>query len=214
MAKRSQTVFQILLGLCLCLFIISAAVSVTLQFRPLYYLDIRLLDIPGLSGLDEAVIQENYDALIAYNSLFSHGPLALPSLVMSESGRIHFEEVKVIFDLFGWMAIISFLLSAAGILYSRRQKGYLYLKTAALLSVILPVLLGVLVAINWDFAFVAFHKLVFNNDYWIFDPVTDPVITILPDAFFLHCAVLILALVISGSILCAVLYRRQKKKYT
>lgn len=148
MKKRFRTALQILLGLCLCLFIISAAVSVTLQFKLLYYADIKLLDIPAQSGLDETTVRENYDALIAYNNLFGREPLEFPSLAMSEAGRIHFREVKVIFDLFGWMAIISFLLSAAGILYSRRQKGYLYLKTAALLSVILPVLLGVLVAIN------------------------------------------------------------------
>lgn len=214
MEKRSiaQVMFQILLGLILCLFIISVSVTVTLQFRPLYYLDIHLLDIPESSGMDEAAIRENYDALIAYNSLFNRGPLEFPSLTMSEAGRIHFEEVKAIFDLFGWTAMVTFVLSAVGILWSRRQKRHTYLKAAALLSVILPALFGILVAVNWNFAFVAFHKLVFNNDYWLFDPVDDPVITILPDTFFLHCAVMIFALVILGSALCFLIYRRLSKR--
>jgi integral membrane protein (TIGR01906 family) len=42
----------------------------------------------------------------------------------------------------------------------------------------------------------------FRNDYWIFDEATDPVIMILPDAFFLHCAVMIILLILIGSLLC------------
>ena len=51
-----------------------------------------------------------------------------------------------------------------------------------------------------------------NNDYWLFDPATDPVINILPDLYFLHCAVMILVLMILGSILCAWAYRAEKRK--
>ena len=42
----------------------------------------------------EKDIRSNYDALIDYNSLFNHQPLKFPTCAMSESGRIHFEEVK------------------------------------------------------------------------------------------------------------------------
>lgn len=214
MAKQGKAALQFLIGLILCLFIISVSVTLTLQFRPLFYMDMRLLDIPGMSGFDEATIRDNYDALIAYNGLFHRGPLELPSLAMSESGRIHFEEVKVVFDLFGWMAIVTFVLSVAGILWSRSQKRYSYLKTAALLCVILPAALGIFVAINWDFAFTLFHRVVFRNDYWIFNAVTDPVILMLPDTFFLHCALLIFSMVVLGSILCWIVYSYLKKKTT
>ena len=210
MEKRSrwQTALQLLLGLCLCLCIISLSVVVTQNFRPLYYADIHLLKIPAMSGLDEAEIKANFDVLIDYNSLFHRGPLEFPTLAMSESGRIHFEEVKAVFDFFGYTAIVTAVLSAVGILWSRKQKRYTYLKAAGLMSVIGPVLLGIVVAVNWDFAFVAFHKVVFNNDFWIFDAVTDPVITILPDAYFLHCAIMIFALVILGSAVSLLLHRR------
>ena len=43
--------------------------------------------------------------------------------------------------------------------------------------------------------------MVFSNDYWLFDPAADPVILILPDGYFLQCAVLILVLVFIGSLL-------------
>ena len=131
---------------------------------------------------------------------------------MSESGRIHFEEVKNIFVLFQYMFMVTLVFGVFGIWYMSRKKSYLFLKLTSILTVVIPVILGLFIASNWDRAFVMFHKLVFNNDYWIFDYNTDPVITILPDTFFLHCGILILAGVVFGSLICFILYRILKKK--
>lgn len=84
---------NILISLCLALFIISASVTITLNFRPLYYHDISSLKIEETSGFSKKVIRENYDALIDYNQFFYSGKLKL-TLPMSREGRIHFEEVK------------------------------------------------------------------------------------------------------------------------
>ena len=94
---------QIIGGIVVCLLIISFSVTLTLNFRPLYYADIQNLHITELSGREEKDIRSNYDALIDYNSLFNHQPLKFPTCAMSESGRIHFEEVKKIFDFFGFV---------------------------------------------------------------------------------------------------------------
>lgn len=131
---------------------------------------------------------------------------------MSEGGRIHFEEVKNIFNLFKYMVIGGTLASTAGILWMRRKHCYGYLKLTAILTVALPAVIGATVALNWDWTFAAFHELAFNNDYWLFDPATDPIINILPDAYFLHCAVMILVLVILGSLICGLIYRRVQRK--
>ena len=87
---------NILISLCLALFIISASVTITLNFRPLYYHDISSLQIEETSGFSKKVIRENYDALIDYNQFFYSGKLKL-TLPMSREGKIHFEEVKRIF---------------------------------------------------------------------------------------------------------------------
>ncbi|MHB8131340.1 MAG: lipoprotein intramolecular transacylase Lit, partial [Mobilitalea sp.] len=50
-----------------------------------------------------------------------------------------------------------------------------------------------------------------KNDYWLFDPSTDPVITILPDTFFLHCALLIILIVLVFSIIFLVTYFWKKQ---
>lgn len=210
--KKLFSPLNLALALVLVLFIISAAVVVTLNFRPLYYFDIDHLHIPDYSGMTREAIVENYDVLIDYNSVLGPKTLEFPTLPMSESGRIHFEEVKVVFNFFEILCMVSGVLAAAGIFYRCRHKNSGYLLLAGILTVGIPAVLAAFIAMNWDRVFVLFHKLVFNNDYWIFDPAADPVILILPDTFFLHCALLILGLVVLGSAVCLLLYGLLKKK--
>ena len=207
-----QVVFDGLTALVLFLFILSFSVTFTLNFRPLYYMDIELLDIETESGISKDEIRENYDVLIGYNSMFTDEELAFPTLAMSESGKIHFEEVKVIFVLFQKTALITAVIGLALVLAQKKRGEGRYLKYTGVITIVIPALLGTLIAVNWDKAFVMFHEIAFDNDYWIFDPVTDPVITILPDAFFLHCAIMILGLVVAGSVLCLILHGRSVRK--
>ena len=195
---------QFLLTVSLSIFLISFSVVFTLNFRPLYYADIKLLHISRESGLSEKQIRENYDRLIDYNSVLYKKDLKFPSLPMSEEGKIHFQDVKRIFSGLQYAWIISFIIIPAGLLWKREKKDFHFLKKASVSAAVLPLLLGALVwAAGWDKAFVTFHELAFSNDYWIFDEAFDPVITILPDAFFLHCALLMAAVLI---LLCAVCF--------
>ena len=66
-------------------------------------------------------------------------------------------------------------------------------------------------SIDFDTTFLIFHRLFFDNDYWLFDPITDPVINILPSAFFLHCAILIIAVILLGSLVMYLVYLHLKK---
>lgn len=212
MMKKGNFIFHTILALVLTLTIISVSVVFTLAFRPLYYLDISALDISEQSGYSKEEIRENYDVLIDYNMSFGEDKLEFPTLTMSEPGRIHFEEVRDIFNIFKYMAMAGAVLSIGGIVLCIRRKEYRYLKLTSILAVALPAVLGLLVALNWDWAFVTFHHIAFDNDYWIFDPLTDPVITILPDTFFMHCALMILGGVVLGSVVCGLVYRKCKKK--
>ena len=116
------------------------------------------------------------------------------------------------FLLYHAYVYLEFLILACTIYILAPKHCYGYLKLTAILTVALPAVIGAAVALNWDRTFVTFHEIAFNNDYWLFDPATDPVINILPDLYFLHFAVIILALVILGSILCAWAYRAEKRK--
>lgn len=204
---------QILLSILMTLFVISASAVFTLNFRPLYYHDISSLNIEETSGYSEDTIRKNYDELIRYNSIFYRGSLKL-SLPMSREGRIHFEDVKRIFDT---LQVVCFLALASSLILGIRawkQGCRKFLRNSAILSIVLPAAAGILIAFNWERTFIWFHEVMFSNRYWIFDERTDPIIKILPDEFFLHCALLILFLIIAASLCMALIYLWQKHRRT
>ena len=86
---------------------------------------------------------------------------------------------------------------------------------ASILALVLPLVLGALAALDFDRAFVIFHSLFFpGKTNWIFDWRTDPIILVLPQDFFMHCAMLIGGglVVFSLSILVFEIFREKKAK--
>lgn len=202
----------IFLALLLTVFIISLAVVITVFFKPLYYFDIDYLHISETTGLSVDVIRHNYDVLIQYQSLFYQGTLNLPDFVMSNSGRIHFEEVKRIFEIIQITCFVSGLWSLIMVYRRLKQKEYRFLRLTSLFAIGIPTVIGFLAAIDFNKAFVIFHQIVFRNDYWIFNEATDPVITILPEAFFMHCFMMIVGIVMAISAGLYAYYCIQKKR--
>lgn len=202
---------DIVLALIFTVFIISFAVVVTVFFKQLYYFDIGYLDIAKDTGLSVEVIKKNYDVLIEYQSLFYSGVLELPDFIMSATGRIHFEEVKRVFEIVQITCLVSGIISVIMIFFNIKEKEYRFLRLTSFFTVGIPTVLGFFVALDFDRAFVIFHNIVFRNEYWIFDYRSDPVITILPKAFFMHCFMLIIFIVVIISIGCYLLYKRKEK---
>ncbi len=192
---------DLIIGVIFTLLFISIGVIATVNFRLLYYLDIKFLNIAETSGYSNEIIIENYDALIDYNSPFYKGKLEFPSLPSSNEGIIHFEEVKQIFMSFYYIFAITFILALIIVIYKSRKKDTSYLLISSITVLVLPTLVLLGSAIDFDAAFVVFHKIFFRNDYWLFDPTTDPVITILPDTFFLHAMLVIVFFVLLGSLI-------------
>jgi integral membrane protein (TIGR01906 family) len=202
---------DLLIGIVFTLLFISIAVVITINFRPLYYLDINLLHIEQTSGLTKDVLRENYDALIQYSSPFFSGDLVFPTLPSSEKGLIHFAEVKNIFISFYILGGITLILGIIIIIRKAKKNDIKYLLVSSITAVVLPTILALLLSIDFDRTFVLFHKLFFNNDYWLFDPTKDPVITILPDTFFMHCAIMIIFIVLLQSLFFFGIYLRKKR---
>lgn len=190
---------SILLGLATALFIISAAVVMALNFRPLYEADIDNYNLTEVSGLSREDILENYQAVIDYNNLGGPETLEFPTLAMSDSGRIHFEEVRVIFHAIEYTCIICGIITIAALTITIRKKWLSYRLWTGVFTIALPAAVGIMAAVSWESFFVFFHKIMFNNDYWIFDSISDPVINILPDGYFLHCLIMIVAIALAAA---------------
>ncbi|SHO52089.1 TIGR01906 family membrane protein [Anaerocolumna xylanovorans] len=187
------------IGLLFALFFLSAGVILAVNFRPLYYFDIKNLDIAKTSGIEASVIKENYDALIDYNSPFFKGELEFPTLPSSAPALEHFKEVKSLFLSFYFICGVIAVLLLIIILYKKKIKDYSYLVPSAVTVLVLPLLVALACAVNFDKLFIVFHKIFFRNDYWLFDPATDPIINLLPDTYFMHCLLLIIAIILLGS---------------
>ena len=202
---------DLLIGLVFTILFLSLGLVITINFRPLFYLDVKLLNIPETSGYSKEEIIENYDALIDYSSPLHKGSLSFPSLDASPSGIQHFKEVKDIFVAFYWLGAFSLITAVVIIIYKSRHRDTSYLLVSSITAIVLPLIVGLLLAIDFDTSFLMFHKIFFSNDYWIFNPVTDPVINILPETFFLHSAMLIIAFILIGSLILYLVYLYLKK---
>lgn len=192
--------------------IISGSVLLGLNLRFLYY-----YNIPKIQALNEeysgSMIKSNYDILIDYLNPFYRGELKLDGLAMSPQGEFHFHEVKVIFDLVFILFLVTLFLSILIFIRKRKEKDYRYMKYTALLTFIIPVILGIPFLIDFSRSFVIFHEIAFSNDYWIFDPRIDPVIKILPEWFFMQSAFLILILMAIAALLFYLVGRRGTRNH-
>ncbi|MCC8138314.1 MAG: TIGR01906 family membrane protein [Clostridiales bacterium] len=214
MKKRTLTPGNLLLSLLGFLFLACLSVVLVLNLRCIYYFDIGYLDLESQTGYSEELIRENYDALIDYN-LLTKGikELEFPDFPMSDEAETHFKEVKQIFVAIQILCVVTGVLFLIFLIRKLLRRDYGCLKLISILTFLIPVGLGVYAFLNWETFFVQFHELFFNNDYWLFNPITDPVILILPDAFFGHCAAAILIVLFLGGILCGGLYRLLTRKY-
>ncbi|MDI7816163.1 TIGR01906 family membrane protein [Clostridioides difficile] len=198
---------NILFSICISIVIIVGVINFTVGFKQLYYFDVDYLNISELSGLSKYDIKLNYDYLIDYNLNKNVSEFKLPTLKSSPQGKIHFEEVRNIFQNINKLAKVLMIVSLIGIIFNAKNKNIKILKTTSITLIIMPLLLAVPVLLNFEKSFIIFHKLLFRNDYWIFSPDLDPVINILPEEFFFHAGVMILMLILLVSILLFVIYK-------
>jgi integral membrane protein TIGR01906 len=199
------TPINILAAIVIAMLVLSASVTFTLFDRAAFARMQDQIDLSGRTGFSEEEILANYNALIEYNSIFFTGELNFPTLPMSDSGRIHFEEVKVIFSIFQIILIVSAVISIILCILLFRKKRIKFLVLGGILSLAIPIaVICIMALVGWDKFFVLFHQLFFNNEFWVFDYTTDPVILILPDEWFLNCLVRIVSgIVISSACLIA-----------
>lgn len=207
-----KKLLNILNSFSLAIFIICGSIIVGLKFKSLYYYDVKKLNISDVSGFSDDEIKLNYDYLIDYNLNNKVEEFNLPTIKYSTQGKIHFEEVRNIFQIIKKVFYLTGLISILGIILNIKDKNIKFLNTTSITTILLPVIVSILLIINFNYFFIKFHEAVFSNDYWIFDPDIDPVINILPEDIFFHIGILILAIVFLTSILLQVSYRRLNKK--
>ncbi len=206
-----------LCAVCLVLFMLTAAIGLPIYIRPFYYAHIGAFELERISGYSEAEIRQAYDAVLDYLTLpgreFSTG--VMPH---SAEGKAHFEDCKVLFDLNASILLGSALVLAVLFLMRKKWGPYRLGRHsahfwAAVLSVTAPIMIGCLAALDFDRAFVIFHSLFFpGKTNWVFDWYADPIIRVLPQEFFMDCAILIGVGLVTMAVGILVWESRRRKK--
>ncbi|EHK2328543.1 TIGR01906 family membrane protein [Clostridium perfringens] len=193
------------------------SVILTLNISPiLYSLFIKLNKIPNYNNLSKEEILNDYNNIIHYLNSPQEEVLKFKNFKISPIGEFHFLEVKEIFSSIYLICLACLILGIILFILLKRFKLKISLKAFNIffyevLFIFLSLILGFY--LNFSKVFTLFHKIFFNNDYWIFDPKKDPIINVLPESYFLFLAVFILFLVMILSITSKIFYTLKKHKH-
>ncbi len=205
--KKGYIAIGLLLGV-LCLLAATALGLGLIHIGDWFYsLNVDLLDIPARAGVTKQVCLDNYNAVIEYLSPFSRTSFNLPDFRYSANGAQHFADCKPIFNGVYFAGLVSLVLIIILSLRFIKRKDKRFLRVSSVTTLAVPVVLVAACTIDFDSAFVLFHKVFFTNDLWLFDIEADPVLNILPAEFFMNCAIFIALLWFAAAIVQLVLYR-------
>jgi integral membrane protein (TIGR01906 family) len=201
---------RILFTIFLFLFVVIFSIKVALNFRPLYYFDIKYFNIQKYTFLNQKQIKSAYNYLINYINTPSMTHFKIPLLPSSKTAIIHFHEVKNLFNKLNVILFISTLISIISIYLGRKYKDFSFLRWCSNLLLYTVLFIAVSFYLNFDKSFRFFHSIFFHNNYWLLNPETDPVINLLPEEYFFHCAVLILIIIFIWIVIFKIIYFKNR----
>ncbi|MGN0806921.1 MAG: TIGR01906 family membrane protein [Candidatus Coproplasma sp.] len=191
----------------LVIFMLTFSIGIPIYCRFLYYIQINTLNLPEKTGWSYEVIKEAYDEILNFCTL-PNFPCTTGQLKLSAEGAAHFADCKVLFSLNFWALLASGIITLTLLLLNRfkvislaRPFGHGAQLLAAVIAVALPVIIIILVLIvGFDAAFEAFHAIFFpGKTNWLFDWYEDEIIRVMPEEFFMNCAIIIAVALITFS---------------
>lgn len=214
-------VLSVLFGTALFFLLITLSISLPIYCRFFYFLHIEPLGLAEYSRHTVAEIKDAYNEILNYLTLpftsFGAGVFRY-----SEEGAAHFADCKKLFTLNACVLIVSAAITITLLILNKkkvikicRPGGFSPAFYAAIAAVALPLLIGGIAATDFDKAFVIFHKIFFpGKDNWIFSSSKDEIINVLPQEFFMNCAIFIGAglLIFSAAIIITEIILKNKNK--
>ena len=194
------------------LWIIALSVTLTIFLAiPLFFGEIFWYQLTDLVQMTAGKIWHNFLILMNYLINPLETKLSMPDFPSSASGLHHSAEVKNLFMLVFFLTIILIPFTIRFI----KENLSLVFHNALRVVMLFPLAIGVIAwLIGFDRFFVAFHEVLFRDNSWLFDPATDPIISVLPEQFFMHSFLIFLLIY---ELIFFVIYRRGtlflKKKY-
>lgn len=177
---------------------IGIAFFITVNLSPLF---IHLPSVGSLH-LTRGQIRADYWRLLAYLEFPWVRHLQLKSIPLTAQAITHFYDVRRLFlsgELVGGISLII----AGWLLGKQKRQGQLWRLLSPLKWLLyLIVMFAWIPLINFSTDFIAFHRLLFTNQDWLFSPRRDPIILLMPEQFFWHLFMiwLVIAILLIGSL--------------
>ena len=216
---KISAVYFFLHTLSLIFLIFSAAVALPLVWRGFYYMHINALHLTEITPWSYDEIRAAYDEMMDF---CMHGaPFGTGVLKWSEEGMLHFADCRVLFMLDLRVLLVSFTAVVLLLAFGKPRnismpkicgRGPFF--WAGVIPAVIFIALVVLVALtDFDQAFVTFHHMFFpGKSNWLFNPYEDEIINVLPEVFFMDCAILIVVVIVVLSIVSILIDRSLRKK--
>ncbi|SHJ71628.1 integral membrane protein TIGR01906 [Clostridium cavendishii DSM 21758] len=195
------------------LFSLGVIVISVLNLTPIYGFFIRYYNLEAATGLSSLQLKQEFKTLINYlQSPFIHN-LKFSYFSMSKRGQIHFSDVKNIFIFIYSLLILILVIKIFFILKSRKKlitKNYKSFNYFFYITLCFTLTLITFTFFDFTELFYAFHRLLFSNNYWIFDPSTDPIILALPEDVFMNYGLIIISTLLCEAIVLKIIYIKKK----
>ncbi|WPL38911.1 TIGR01906 family membrane protein [Malacoplasma iowae] len=201
--KKSNKILKwslsIIFFISLFLFLLSFSIAMPVLNRWFYFVQIKTLNISEISGYSYNDIVYSYNKLLDYLT-FPWASFDLGVFKYSQEGKEHFQDTKVLFMIDLSILIVTSIICLVFVIVNWRIKNKFLVKVlnksigfwVSIISLILILLIVFLVSLDFEKAFIIFHKIFFKGkDNWVFDPTVDPIIKILPEQFFLNSFIFI-----------------------
>ncbi|AVK63295.1 TIGR01906 family membrane protein [Lactobacillus sp. CBA3606] len=171
----------------LYLWLLSGTIILTINATWLYYVNAWSQQLGALVNLSLGRLMTNYFQLLAYLNFPWVTSLKMTDFTDSTSALIHFADVKKLFLL----DYVVFIVTSVTTYYFwrrlKRQRQLWRLVLPMQTALWVPPIVAAIMAVNFDQFFIFFHEILFRNSDWLFDPLLDRIIIVLPDTFFLQC---------------------------
>ena len=213
--KIVRIIAQWLFILCLPVLLLTASISGAMNCRWLYQYGFNKYDISRVTGLAPEELKKAADGLIHY---FNSGDEYInvtvikdgqPFVLFNEREAAHLKDVKGLFRLVykALLGALIYTLLYIGVTWARRQdrrrlaQGLVF---GGGLTLLLMLVLGLVIAFDFDQFFLEFHLLSFANDFWQLNPATDYLLMMFPDGFWFDATLFIalgtggMALILGG----------------
>jgi len=197
---------------CLPLLFIAGSIGLAFNSQWFYEYGFKKYDVDQTTGLAQSELSKVAAGLIAY---FNSGD-ELIDLTVTKDGKpfplfnqkeiTHLKDVKDLFRFDYTVLLVTFLyalLYSAAMFFWRKESRQLAKEAlyGAGLTLLLMVLLGIGVTLNFSQLWRLFHLLSFTNEFWMLDPTRDYLIMLVPEGFWLDAVIFVVLMVLVGALI-------------